>query len=248
MPPEASETSLRGFAHSLLQESESVFALTPRHQDGLFTNLDLSQSLMKSDLHLLRRECPHAPQSRVCPGQSWGKAKLSAHAASKSQPPQFPRPRTPWLQTSSQLVPSCVTCLSSCFFLPTSHLSHLSEPRLAASPQAEKTSSEKSILTAMGLPRGCWLLAEPLSPCGDCHLFLASSAAYDFHTEKSINSSSKDWIWAQSRSQGHRSSWTSLDMQIQATVPKTVLWLCIFGGTSVFVLHIKQCPNKALQN
>ena len=29
MPPETSETSLRGFAHSLLQDSESIFALTP---------------------------------------------------------------------------------------------------------------------------------------------------------------------------------------------------------------------------
>lgn len=136
--------------------------------------------------------------------------------------------------------------LLSCFFLPTSHLSHLAEPRLWASSSQAETSSEKSILIAVGLPRGCWLLAEPLSPCGGCHLFLTSSAAYDFHTEKSINSSSKDWFWEQIRSQGHRSSWKSPDMQIQATVLETILWLCIFGGTSVLVLHIKQCLKKSI--
>ena len=192
-------------------------------------------------------KCPHTPQCRVCLGQSWEKAKLSAHT--ESQSPHCPSPLTPWLHTSSQPVPSRVTYLLSCFFLPTSHLSHLAEPRLwASSSQAEKTSSEKSILIAVGLPRGCWLLAEPLSPCGGCHLFLTSSAAYDFHTEKSINSSSKDWFWEQIRSQGHRSSWKSLDMQIQATVLEIILWLCIFGGTSVLVLHIKQCLKKALWN
>lgn len=99
-----------------------------------------------------------------------------------------------------------------------------------------------------GPSKGVLAVSRALSPCGGCHLFLTSSAAYDFHTEKSINSSSKDWFWEQIRSQGHRSSWKSLDMQIQATVLETILWLCIFGGTSVLVLHIKQCLKKALWN
>lgn len=154
MPPEASESSLRGLHIPSFRKANLSLLWPPGHQDGLFMNLDLNQSFMKSDLHLLRQKCPHTPQCRVCLGQSWGKAKLSAHTASESQSPHCSSPPTPWLQTSSQPVLSRVTYLLSCFFLPTSHVSYLAEPRLWASSQAEKTSSEKSILIAVGLPRG----------------------------------------------------------------------------------------------
>lgn len=225
MPPEASETSLRGFAHSLLQESESVFALTPWASGWL---------VHESGFELISREVrPALTQTGVStrsPVQGLSRAELregwsSQHARPPSLSPHSFLAHAPhgfkhqvsWSPVTSRICHPAFSCqLPTC---PT-----LSEPRLVASPQAEKPSSEKSNPPAVSLPRGCWPLAEP------CHLFLASSAAYDFHKEKSINSSSKDWFRAQSRSQGGRSSWKSLDMQIQATVPKTVLQLCIFGG------------------
>lgn len=192
MPPKASETSLRDFAHSVLQESESVFVLTPWASGWL---------VHESGFELISREVrPALTQTGVStrsPVQGLSRAELresqtlSTHSLRVSVP-TVPRPTHPMASNIKSVGPQSRHVSAVLSFPADFPLDLPVRAPPSSFTSGFKTSSEKSILTAVGLPRECWRLAEPLSPCGDCHLFLASSAAYDFHTEKSINSSSKD--------------------------------------------------------
>ena len=158
----------------------------------LWTNLSWSRTCTYSD----GRVCT-LPRAGSVWGRAEGQADSSPHMASEPQSLQVhsaPSPAHPHgLQTAHQTlspqlchIPAILPFTGDLPTCPTWQTpAYRPHPRLRRRHQRNLSQLQWAFL------RGCQPLAESLSPCGDCYLILASSAAYDFHAEKSINSNSK---------------------------------------------------------